>query len=104
MTDTAPSRFWTEAELATLRAGWAAGLTCREIAAQLPNRNRSAVGGMAHRLGLPVRGPGMVPRSKPRTQSKRPPPRPASRGVVIRDYVPARITLAGPSWSHGGVG
>jgi hypothetical protein len=94
-------RLWTEAEIETLRAGWAAGLTCREIAATLTNRNRLAVAGMAYRLGLPVRGPGTAPKSKPRTQTPRRPTA-TSRGVVIRDYVPARITLAGPAWSHGG--
>ena len=92
---------WTPAEIATLRARWTAGDTCAEIAARLPGRNRLAVGGMAHRLGLPVRGPGMVARSKQRTQTPRQ-PTVASRGTIIRDYVPARITLAGPVWSHGG--
>lgn len=102
MTSTNPrARFWTEAELSILRTSWAAGLSCSEIAAKLNHRSRNSVGGMAHRLGLPVRGPGMVPRSKPRTQTPRQPTT-ASRGTIIRDYVPARITLAGPSWSHGG--
>ena len=95
------ARFWTEAELTILRSGWAAGLSCSEIAAKLHHRSKNSVGGMAHRLGLPVRGPGVVSRSKPRTQTPRRPTT-ASRGVVIRDYVPARITLAGPSWSHPG--
>jgi hypothetical protein len=95
------ARFWTEAELDLLRTSWAAGLSCSEIAAQLHHRSKNSVGGMAHRLGLPVRGPGMVPRSKPRTQTPRRPTA-TSRGTIIRDYVPARITLAGPSWSHGG--
>lgn len=90
---------WTPAEIETLRARWTAGDTCAEIAARLPGRNRLAVGGMAHRLGLPVRGPGMVAKSKPRAQTPRQ-PTVASRGTIIRDYVPARITLAGPSWSH----
>jgi hypothetical protein len=98
---TAAKSRWTPAEIETLRAQWAAGETCAEIAARLPGRNRLAVGGMAHRLGLPMRGPGMVPKSKPRAQTPRQPTT-ASRGVLIRDYVPARITLAGPVWSHGG--
>lgn len=93
------ARFWTEAELDLLRTSWAAGLSCSEIAAKLTHRSGNAVGGMAHRLGLPVRGPGMAPRSKPRTQTPRQPTT-ASRGTIIRDYVPARITLAGPIWSH----
>lgn len=95
------ARFWTEAELSILRTSWAAGLSCSEIAAKLNHRSKNSVGGMAHRLGLPVRGPGMVPRSKPRIQTPRQ-PTVASRGTIIRDYVPARITLAGPVWSHGG--
>jgi hypothetical protein len=45
------------AEIETLRAGWLTGLTCREIAAKLPGRGKSAVGGMAHRLGLTLRAP-----------------------------------------------
>ena len=102
MTSTNPrARFWTEAELSILRTSWAAGLSCSEIAAKLNHRSRNSVGGMAHRLGLPVRGPGMVPKSKPRAQTPRQPTT-ASRGTIIRDYVPARITLAGPSWSHWG--
>jgi hypothetical protein len=95
------ARFWTEAELNLLRTSWAAGLSCSEIAAKLHHRSSNAVGGMAHRLGLPVRGPGVVSRSKPRTQTPRRPTA-TSRGTIIRDYVAARITLAGPSWSHGG--
>ena len=94
-------RLWTEAEIETLRAGWRVGLTCREIAATLPHRNRLSVAGMAHRLGLPVRGPGMVARSKPRTQTPRRPTA-TSRGLIVRDYVPAPISLAGPAWSHPG--
>ena len=95
------ARFWTEAELSILRTSWAAGLSCSEIAAKLNHRSKNSVGGMAHRLGLPVRGPGMVARSKPRTQTPRR-PTVTSRGTIIRDCVAARITLAGPGWSHGG--
>jgi GcrA cell cycle regulator len=100
----ATSRFWTEAELQTLRTSWAAGLTCREIAAKLPGRSRTAVAGMSYRMALPMRNPQKATRLLKGVlrNGQAAPPRPASRGVVMRDYVPARITLAGPAWSHGG--
>jgi hypothetical protein len=94
------NQLWTEAEIALLRDGWASGLSCAEIATRIPPRNAAGIAGMAHRLGLPVRGPGRVSKSKPRKAL--PATRPASRGTIIRDYVPAHITLAGPSWSHKG--
>lgn len=42
---------WPGADLATLNKCWAEGLSVREIAAQI-GRTRSAVCGMAYRLGL----------------------------------------------------
>ena len=91
-------RLWTEAEIETLRAGWRVGLTCREIAAKLPGRGKSAVGGMAHRLGLTLRAPekaNSLALCAPRRVK-------ASRTATLRDYVPAPISLACPSWSHPG--
>jgi hypothetical protein len=89
-------RLWTEAEIETLRAGWRTGLTCREIAAKLPGRGKSAVGGMAHRLGLTLRAPekanGLALCAPRRVK--------AARTATVRDYVPAPISLAGPAWSH----
>lgn len=100
MTATNPPRLWTEPEIETLRARWAAGDTCREIARLLPGRTRMAIAGMAQRMNLPVRRE--VHRTSPsgkRTLMRR---RLVLTGMRGFDYVPAPITLAGPAWSHLG--
>ena len=97
MTATNPPRLWTEPEIETLRVRWAAGDTCRQIAHLLPGRTRMAVAGMAQRLNLPIRGEVQRRKSGRWIMMAR---RVVARGVVIRDYVPAPITLAGPAWSH----
>lgn len=89
--NTEPRRFWSEAETAILKSGWAEGLTCEQIAARLPRHSRLAVGAKAHRLNLPVRGQGGVDKYAHGTQ-------PPLRGS-FRDYSPAPISLAGPAWS-----
>jgi hypothetical protein len=45
-------RRWTESEDATLRDGYADGLTCAEIARLLTQRTPTAVAARAHKLGL----------------------------------------------------
>jgi GcrA cell cycle regulator len=48
----------------TLRKGWADGLSCSQIALQIPGASRNAIIGKAHRLGLAAR--------KPRVGGRRP--------------------------------
>jgi hypothetical protein len=47
-----PRRRWTAPEDATVRDGYADGLSCEEIAASLPQRSASAVAARARKLGL----------------------------------------------------
>lgn len=66
---------WGPANIARLVILWAGPLTTREIAAEFGDRNRNAIIGKAHALGLPP---------KPRTRRKPPPTaRPADTGVKL---------------------
>ena len=47
-----PRHRWTSAEDATVRDGYADGLSCEEIAASLPQRSATAVAARARKLGL----------------------------------------------------
>jgi hypothetical protein len=91
---------WTRAEQQIVTEGWAAGLTCPEIAERLPGRNRSAVLGAVHRLGLPKRLRGRTA-GKARPLQATQIDRTRLPGFTTpRDWQPAPITLAGPPWSH----
>lgn len=54
-----PSLDWADDEVAILKRGIAAGLCARQIAAQLPRRNRIMVNAKAWRLGMAVAAPRM---------------------------------------------
>ena len=61
---------WTPALIERLIQLWSDGLTCSEIAAQIPGSTRNSVIGKIHRLGLPgrpspVRASGNAPRKPP---------------------------------------
>jgi GcrA cell cycle regulator len=52
----ARARGWTAERVEQLKALYAAGLSCGEIAARMGGITRNAVLGKVHRLGLPLRG------------------------------------------------
>jgi GcrA cell cycle regulator len=61
---------WTPALIERLTQLWSDGLTCSEIALQIPGTTRSSCIGKIHRLGLPgrpspVRASGSAPRKRP---------------------------------------
>lgn len=68
---------WTPALIERLTQLWSDGLTCSEIAAQIPGTTRSSCIGKIHRLGLPgrpspVRASGNAPRKRPSPPVKPP--------------------------------
>jgi len=46
---------WNEANIAKLKSLWQKGLSCSQIAAEIPGSTRSAIIGKVHRLKLPPR-------------------------------------------------
>jgi hypothetical protein len=52
----APRRRWRDYEDAAVRDGYASGLTCRQIASELPGRSGAAVAARAAKLGLATYG------------------------------------------------
>jgi len=57
---------WTEDRVELLRKLWTEGLSCSEIAVELPGFSRNAVISKVHRLGLPGRKERRVEVRKPR--------------------------------------
>lgn len=76
---------WTDDNIALLKRLWPTGLSCAQIAQQIPGATKGAVGGQVHRLGLPPRRPG-----RPDTAATLGP-----RAVVFRPSPPRRFT-----WQH----
>jgi GcrA cell cycle regulator len=92
-----PPTGWTEERIAVLKARWAEGASCAQIAAELGGVSRNAVIGKIHRLGLSGQSrteterapraarprtagqPGRAPERKPAC-----PPRPLSPGERYR--------------------
>lgn len=79
---------WTPVLIERLTQLWSDGLTCSEIAAQIPGTTRSAVIGKVHRLGLPGR-PSPVARGPNPGPKKRPPP--AVKPPSLPEPVPEEI-------------
>lgn len=66
---------WTESRVATLRKGWAEGLSASQIAKQLGGTTRNAVIGKVHRIGLQGRAQPSRPARRP-VRTRRAPAQP----------------------------
>jgi GcrA cell cycle regulator len=92
---------WTETRLTKLKALWASGLTCSQIAAELggfsgcKDRGRSAVIGKIHRLKLPDPvGKRMPRRGEDRKNWPRPLPRDSEAKPLNRDFRASSVETA----------
>src|ERR1700758_1049889 len=84
---------WTDERLELLKSGFAAGLSCREIAATI-GVSRNAVIGKISRLNLKRDTDRMVRRGSPeRTSEARPRGAPRLRQILLRAY-PAQAEAA----------